>query len=940
MYKKKTRPTSFSHADRLCDQLRIEQQQSNLLAAKNFLEAILGTTLCNDLHKELQDGVALCRLINCMKPDTVSSIGRKNIPFVKMANISLFLQGAKDLGLQNSDLFQTVDLYEAKDMTAVINTILTLARICNKDGKLNGILGDQKQPRQQQQPRTSSKPLLTLQGNQNTHRHVKNIFEQNHNLSVGGTSHHHRRSLQDIRTSTLVNSDLGEGLGHTTWKSLLTAPNDKNQQQHSLLTNDSGYGSLSRQRQNSCSTPTQIMDALYDDDNDDNDDENSICMDHDNSTSCHLQVVGGPFIVRKRFSQTSLAEPRRPLPPVKNDSEPVIDTKSMLPPPCPVPSRSTPHTPSFLKSTSDDSMEPSLGKQSTFTENKDVCITPSLTTSTRKNSIGLRNQRRLTVRISLRKRGKQTKHSTHFLLGDCVGKGQFGSVFRALDMQTGEIVAVKRIPIEDTQVEGEIMQEVNLLRGMTCPHIVRYIGFAQDDTFMNIVLEYVENGSLLSTLKAFGSLPENLVASYTYKILKGLEYLHNHDVVHCDLKAANILTTKTGDIKLTDFGVSLNLKIKQEDGKGTPAGTPNWMAPEVIEMKGACPKSDIWSLACTIIELLTGKPPYADLIAMSALYHIVEDDCPPLPPTISKNLRNFMLLCFKKDPACRPTASTLLDHPWLSSIKSESAHPSSPIESTNQTLNETRNDYTEKFSTDGNQQDQDKSNTDDSDDNDETNSQVTILTFSDDLLDLVNQHQTHLFRKSRLETGYAIKRQDIMHVYVKTVPLFVMKDNRNINRSIRPNVYQPWKPPVFPTGAPKPQATHLSTLAPTRPTFPSHSSSNRLQRFFGLRKKDDERQKDKPSMYNMIKATKSVPLLRESQKLREQYSRAYIHPYDNNHWNSLPSPSPSPSSSTSFTEKETSHQHLSPSTAWKISTENRPKRRTKSLQTDKDCIIS
>lgn len=153
--------------------------------------------------------------------------------------------------------------------------------------------------------------------------------------------------------------------------------------------------------------------------------------------------------------------------------------------------------------------------------------------------------------------------------------------------------------------------------------------------YLFCVYRYVENGSLLSTLKAFGSLPEKLVGCYTYKILKGLEYLHSHDVVHCDLKAANILTTKTGDIKLTDFGVSLNLKIKQEDGKGTPAGTPNWMAPEVIEMKGACYKSDIWSLACTITELLTGKPPYADLISMSALYHIVEDDCPPLPANIS-----------------------------------------------------------------------------------------------------------------------------------------------------------------------------------------------------------------------------------------------------------------------------------------------------------------
>ncbi|KAI9304534.1 kinase-like domain-containing protein, partial [Cunninghamella echinulata] len=250
-------------------------------------------------------------------------------------------------------------------------------------------------------------------------------------------------------------------------------------------------------------------------------------------------------------------------------------------------------------------------------------------------------------------------------LGDCIGKGQFGSVYRALDIKTGEIVAIKRILVEDANIEQEIMQEVDLLKGMTCPHIVRYIGFAQDDTYMNIVLEYVENGSLLSTLKAFGSLPEKLVSSYTYKILKGLEYLHAHQVVHCDLKAANILTTKKGDIKLTDFGVSLNLKIKQEDGKGTPAGTPNWMAPEVIEMKGACPKSDIWSLGCTIIELLTGKPPYADLISMSALYHIVEDECPPLPTGISQYLLDFLKLCFKKDPNSRPTASELLSHSWL-----------------------------------------------------------------------------------------------------------------------------------------------------------------------------------------------------------------------------------------------------------------------------------
>jgi serine/threonine protein kinase len=123
---------------------------------------------------------------------------------------------------------------------------------------------------------------------------------------------------------------------------------------------------------------------------------------------------------------------------------------------------------------------------------------------------------------------------------------------------------------------------------------------------------YAENGSLGQTLKAFGKLNEKLVASYVVKILEGLDYLHRSDVVHCDLKAANILTTKTGNVKLTDFGVSLNLRAMEREIKDV-AGTPNWMAPEVIELKGASTKSDIWSLGCTVIELLTGRPPYGDI---------------------------------------------------------------------------------------------------------------------------------------------------------------------------------------------------------------------------------------------------------------------------------------------------------------------------------------
>ncbi|KAI8388366.1 kinase-like domain-containing protein [Radiomyces spectabilis] len=259
-------------------------------------------------------------------------------------------------------------------------------------------------------------------------------------------------------------------------------------------------------------------------------------------------------------------------------------------------------------------------------------------------------------------------------LGNCIGRGQFGAVYRALDLATGEIVAVKRIKLEDGEMDQEMMKEVNLLKTLSHPNIIHYLGFIRSKNNMNIVLEYAENGSLMSTLKAFGAFPEKLVASFCIKILDGLEYLHANEVVHCDLKAANILTTKTGDVKLTDFGVSLNLKIKGADA-GAVSGTPNWMAPEVIELKGASTKADIWSLGCTLIELITGKPPYADLIAMSAMFRIVEDDYPPLPEGISEDMHTFLLCCFQKNPEDRPTATQLKEHIWVQKYKRTSQKP-------------------------------------------------------------------------------------------------------------------------------------------------------------------------------------------------------------------------------------------------------------------------
>ncbi|TKY87738.1 hypothetical protein EX895_003319 [Sporisorium graminicola] len=266
---------------------------------------------------------------------------------------------------------------------------------------------------------------------------------------------------------------------------------------------------------------------------------------------------------------------------------------------------------------------------------------------------------------------EEGKPNVTYQLGNCIGRGQFGSVYRALNLNSGQMVAVKRIKLEgrsDDEVT-ELMGEVDLLKSLTHPSVVKYEGLVRGPDVVSIILEYVENGSLLHTLKAFGNFPEKLVASYVVKILEGLNYLHEQNVVHCDLKAANILTTKNGNVKLSDFGVSLNLKaVKKMGNKNDAIGTPNWMAPEVIELKGVTTAADIWSLGCTIIELLTGKPPYYDMLAMSAMFRIVEDDCPPIPEKCTDALRDLLKQCFNKDPTKRPSAEMLFEHEWMQQV--------------------------------------------------------------------------------------------------------------------------------------------------------------------------------------------------------------------------------------------------------------------------------
>ena len=255
----------------------------------------------------------------------------------------------------------------------------------------------------------------------------------------------------------------------------------------------------------------------------------------------------------------------------------------------------------------------------------------------------------------------------NYQLGELIGKGAIGWVYRGMNIETGIIVAIKQVSLQNIKEEQlqSIQSEINLLKRLKHENIVKYIDYIQNETHLNIILEYVESGSLASINKKFGPFQESLVALYIKQVLQGLDYLHKQGVVHRDIKGANILTTKNGTVKLADFGVAMSL-TDEKNSNASFVGTPYWMAPEVIEMRNhistAC---DIWSLGCTVIELLTGNPPYYNLNQYSALCRIVEDDHPLYPETISEQCKDFLIKCFQKEPSMRSEATTLLKHRWI-----------------------------------------------------------------------------------------------------------------------------------------------------------------------------------------------------------------------------------------------------------------------------------
>ncbi|XP_058077708.1 mitogen-activated protein kinase kinase kinase NPK1-like [Magnolia sinica] len=259
--------------------------------------------------------------------------------------------------------------------------------------------------------------------------------------------------------------------------------------------------------------------------------------------------------------------------------------------------------------------------------------------------------------------------------GELIGCGAFGRVYMGMNLDCGELLAVKQVLIANNASKEkaqdhiqELEEEVKLLKNLSHPNIVRYLGTAREEDTLNILLEFVPGGSISSLLGKFGSFPEPVVRMYTKQLLQGLEYLHMNGIMHRDIKGANILVDNKGCIKLADFGASKQVaELATISGAKSMKGTPYWMAPEVILQTGHSFSADIWSVGCTVIEMATGKPPWSQQYKeVAALFYIgTTKSHPPIPEHLSLEAKDFLLKCLQDEPSLRPSASELLQHPFV-----------------------------------------------------------------------------------------------------------------------------------------------------------------------------------------------------------------------------------------------------------------------------------
>ena len=262
---------------------------------------------------------------------------------------------------------------------------------------------------------------------------------------------------------------------------------------------------------------------------------------------------------------------------------------------------------------------------------------------------------------------------------EVLGKGGFGIVFRGFDNERGEIVAVKETkmdPANRRQIRRALESEFATLQSLEHANIVRVFALTPFNETVQIVMEWMPSGSVsdLMRKRAF-RFHERVIHRYAAEALRGLAYLHGKGFLHRDIKPANMLVSGSGTLKLSDFGTCKQVVNMGQAAATTTTltGTPYYLSPEACNGHFSA-SSDVWALACSIVEMATGEYPWFHLPPekhnpFTLVFHIGRPEGPNhhprIPPQLSAELRGVLKRCFDADPAARPSAEELLGAPYF-----------------------------------------------------------------------------------------------------------------------------------------------------------------------------------------------------------------------------------------------------------------------------------
>lgn len=264
----------------------------------------------------------------------------------------------------------------------------------------------------------------------------------------------------------------------------------------------------------------------------------------------------------------------------------------------------------------------------------------------------------------------------HWRRGVEIGSGSFGKVFQAQNVKTGELMAVKQVKIklDSDEKKAQVQQlerEIAAMATLKHPNIVQMFRTEVKQDKINILMEYVPGASLAAQLKQFGPFEEAHARKYTKQLLEALAYCHAAGIVHRDIKGSNILVSLQGSPKLADFGSAKRfVDVNADDHLSVGyCYTTEWTAPEVFAHGSYNSKVDIWSVGCVVIEMMTGKLPWAEQKFMTrerAMFFIGTTTLiPAIPLKLSPQGQDFLLRCLERDPVKRASAVDLLGHDWI-----------------------------------------------------------------------------------------------------------------------------------------------------------------------------------------------------------------------------------------------------------------------------------